>query len=94
MKKFIDIRCYVTPSHKQLIKQTALDRNISVNKLLREIIDAVLPEPQESKESNLKKELESILVKLSNSADLPYEEREQLKRRKKEIKILLKGESL
>ena len=94
MKKLIDIRCYVTPSHKQLIKQTALDRNISVNKLLREIIDTVLPEPQESKESNLKKELESILVKLSNSADLPYEEREQLKRRKKEIKILLKGESL
>ena len=94
MKKMIDIRCYVTPSHKQLIKQTALDRNISVNKLLREIIDAVLPEPQESKESNLKKELESILVKLSNSADLPYEEREQLKRRKKELKLLLKGESL
>lgn len=94
MKKLIDIRCYVTPSHKQLIKQTALDRNISVNKLLREIIDAVLPEPQESKESNLKKELESILVKLSNSADLPYEEREQLKRRKKEIKTLLKGEQL
>lgn len=91
MKKMIDIRCYVTPSHKQLIKQTALDRNISVNKLLREIIDAVLPEPQES---NLKKELDSILVKLSNSADLPYEEREQLKRRKKEIKILLKGEQL
>ena len=94
MKNLTDIRCYVTPSHKQLIKQTALDRNISVNKLLREIIDTVLPEPQESKESNLKKELESILVKLSNSADLPCEEREQLKRRKKEIKILLKGESL
>ena len=94
MKKLIDIRCYVTPSHKQLIKQTALDRNISVNKLLREIIGAVLPEPQESKEIGFTKELESILVKLSNSADLPYEEREQLKRCKKELKLLLKGESL
>ena len=94
MKNLIDIRCYVTPSHKQLIKQTALDRNISVNKLLREIIGAVLPEPQESKESDLTRELDLILAKLSNSADLPYEEREQLKRRKKELKLLLKGESL
>ena len=92
MKKLIDIRCYVTPSHKQLIKQTALDRNISVNKLMREIIGTVIPEPNENDSHNLKRELDRVLSRLSNSADMPYEEREQLKRRKKEIKILLKGE--
>ena len=92
MKKTIDIRCYVTPAHKQLIKQTALDRNISVNKLLKEIIGAVLPESSENDSHDLKRELDRVLSRLSNSADMPYEEREQLKRRKKEIKILLKGE--
>lgn len=85
MKTLVDIRCYVSPEHKRLIKQTALDRNMSVNKLLKEIISTVLPEPRPS----LDKELESILSRLSNSANLPQEEREQLKKRKNEIKLLL-----
>ena len=87
MQKLVDIRCYVSPEHKRLIKQTALDRNTSVNKLLKEIICTALPEPK----ANLTDELENILTRLSNSANLPQEEREQLKKRKNEIKSLMKG---
>ena len=88
MQKLVDIRCYVSPEHKRLIKQTALDRNTSVNKLLKEIITTALPEPRPS----LADELESIRSRLSNSANLPQEEREQLKKRKNEIKSLMKGD--
>ena len=56
MQKLVDIRCYVSAEHKRLIKQTALDRNTSVNKLLKEIICTALPEPK----ANLTDELENM----------------------------------
>lgn len=89
MKKLIDVRCYVSPEHKRQIKKVALERNISVNKLLKEIISTAIPEPH----TDLAGELELILFRLSHSANLTQEEREQLKKRKNEIKAIMKGDA-
>lgn len=50
MKSLVDIRCYITPEYKHQIKRTALDRNISVNKLLGEIVRKAIPQLQDSKQ--------------------------------------------
>ena len=89
MKKLIDVRCYVSAEHKRQIKKVAFERNISVNKLLKEIISTAIPEPR----ADLAGELELILFRLSHSANLTQEEREQLKKRKNEIKALMKGDA-
>lgn len=95
MSKNVDVRCYVTPEMKYKIKRTALDKNTSVNKLLYEILCRELQEQIRHETAlTLNQELETVLSKLSNSANLPADEREALKKRKNEIKALLqKGEN-
>ncbi len=94
MSKNVDVRCYVTPEMKYKIKRTALDKNTSVNKLLYEILCREFQEQIRHETAlTLNQELETVLSKLSNSANLPADEREALKKRKNEIKALLqKGE--
>ena len=70
------------------IKQIALDKNTSVNKLLNDILQREFGEPNTEKE--LQEELDVILSKLSNSGSLSKNEREQLKQRKNELKSILK----
>lgn len=89
MDKQTDIRCYVTADFKKKIKQIALEKNTSVNKLLNDILQREFGE----KEGALQEELDVILSKLSNSATLSPNERETLKQRKRELKLLLKGEN-
>lgn len=86
MKKLVDVRCYVSTEQKQQIKKMAFDQNISVNKMLKDIITKAIPEPS----VHLAEELEFILFRLSHSAHLTQAEREKLKIRKNEIKALLK----
>ena len=74
--------------HKKKIKQIALDKNTSVNKLLNDILQREFGEPNTEKE--LQEELDVILSKLSNSGSLSKNEREQLKQRKNELKSILK----
>ncbi len=91
MNKQVDIRCYVSADFKKKIKQIALNKNTSVNKLLNDILQREFGEPNTEKE--LQEELNVILSKLSNSATLSPNERETLKQRKRELKLLLKGEN-
>ena len=86
MKKLVDVRCYVSPEQKRQIKKMAFDQNISVNKMLKDIITKAIPEPS----VNLAEELEFILFQLSHSSNLAQAERERLKARKNEIKAMLK----
>lgn len=88
MDKQVDIRCYVSVDFKKKIKQIALDKNTSVNKLLNEILHREFDEP--NTEKDLQEELDVILSKLSNSGSLSKNEREQLKQRKNELKSILK----
>jgi hypothetical protein len=88
MNKQVDIRCYVSVDFKKKIKQIALDKNTSVNKLLNDILQREFGEPNTEKE--LQEELDVILSKLSNSGSLSKNEREQLKQRKNELKSILK----
>ena len=88
MNKQVDIRCYVSEDFKKKIKQIALDKNTSVNKLLNDILQREFGEPNTEKE--LQEELDVILSKLSNSGSLSKNEREQLKQRKNELKSILK----
>lgn len=91
MEKKTDIRCYVSADFKKKIKQIALDKNTSVNKLLNDILHREFDEP--NSEARSKEELDMILSKLSNSAALSKNERETLKQRKRELKMILKGEN-
>lgn len=91
MKNQVDIRCYVSADFKKKIKQIALDKNTSVNKLLNELLHSEFDEP--NLEPALQEELNVILSRLSNSATLSPNERETLKQRKRELKLLLKGEN-
>ena len=91
MDKQTDIRCYVTADFKKKIKQIALEKNTSVNKLLNDLLHREFGEP--NTKPTLQEELDVILSKLSNSATLSQNERESLKQRKREIKLLLKGEN-
>lgn len=88
MNKQVDIRCYVSEDFKKKIKQIALDKNTSVNKLLNDILQREFGEPNTEKE--LQEELDVILSKLSNSGSLSKIDREQLKQRKNELKSILK----
>ena len=88
MNKQVDIRCYVSVDFKKKIKQIALDKITSVNKLLNDILQREFGEPNTEKE--LQEELDVILSKLSNSGSLSKNEREQLKQRKNELKSILK----
>lgn len=88
MENQVDIRCYVSADFKKKIKQIALDKNTSVNKLLNDILQKEFDEPEP--EQALQDELDVVLSKLSNSADLSKKEREQLKQRKNELKAILK----
>ncbi len=88
MDKQVDIRCYVSADFKKKIKQIALDKNTSVNKILNDILQREFGEPNTEKE--LQEELDVILSKLSNSGSLSKNEREQLKQRKNELKSILK----
>ena len=88
MNKQVDIRCYVSEDFKKKIKQIALDKNTSVNKLLNDILQREFGEPNTEKE--LQEELDVILSKLSNSGSLSQNERVQLKQRKNELKSILK----
>ena len=94
MRKYVDVRCHVTPVFKHKNKRIAFDRNVSVNKLLNEILCREFQEQTEHETAHtLKQELNDVLTRLSNSADLPPQDRDKLKRRKNEIKALLqKGE--
>lgn len=93
MKKMVDVRCYVTPEIKKQIKYNALLSNISVSRWLQNLIeeDLAATHQQLNTETVLNNELQEILFKLSNSANLPTAEREKLKKRKNEIKSLMKG---
>ena len=91
MNKQVDIRCYVSEDFKKKIKQIALDKNTSVNKLLNELLHREFDEP--NSEPALQEELNVILSRLSNSATLSPNERETLKQRKRELKMILKGEN-
>ncbi len=93
MKKLVDVRCYVTPEVKKQIKYYALLSNISVSRWLQNLIEDDLATTQHELniEAVLNNELQEILLKLSNSANLPTAEREKLKKRKNEIKTLMKG---
>ena len=44
MDKLVDIRCYITPEYKHQIKRTALEQNISVSRLLYQIICQAIPQ--------------------------------------------------
>ena len=94
MSKNVDVRCYVSPEMKYKIKRTALDKNTSVNKLLHEILCREFQEQiQHETALTLNQELETVLSRLSNSANMSADEREALKKRKNEIKAMLqKGE--
>lgn len=93
MEKLVDVRCYVSQDLKKRIKLHTLNNNISVNRWLFELIEDNLNRSvSEANMSDvLNSELQEILTKLSNSANLSSEEREQLKCRKKQIKNMLKG---
>ena len=93
MKKLVDVRCYVTPEIKKQIKYYALLSNISVSRWLQNLIedDLAVTQHELNVETVLNNELKEILLKLSNSANLPIAEREKLKKRKNEIKSLMKG---
>lgn len=88
MENQVDIRCYVSADFKKKIKQIALDKNTSVNKLLNDMLHKEFDE--HDTEQALQEELDLVLSKLSNSADLSKNEREQLKQRKNELKAILK----
>lgn len=91
MEKKTDVRCYVSPELKKTIKLCAFEKNISVNRFLLNLIKKEICVDYEpfDETKKLNEELNSILSKLGNSADMPVSEREQLKKRKKEIKLLL-----
>ncbi len=88
MENQVDIRCYVSADFKKKIKKIALDKNTSVNKLLNDMLHKEFDE--HDTEQALQEELDLVLSKLSNSADLSKNEREQLKQRKNELKAILK----
>ena len=90
MDKQVDIRCYISADFKKKIKQIALDKNTSVNKLLNDLLHREFGEAEEQK---LQEELNLILLKLKKSALLSETERNNLKQRKRELKLLLKGEN-
>lgn len=94
MKKFTDVRCNVSPELKTKIKLCAIAENISVSKwLLKLIEEKVYATEPKSNIAHLESELQKILNQLNNSASLSVSEREDLKKRKTEIKALLqKGE--
>lgn len=93
MKKLVDVRCYITPELKKEIKFYTISKNISVNRWLLNLIEKELNinNNNQNTSKRLNNELSDILFKLSNSANLPTVEREALKRRKNEIKSLMKG---
>ena len=93
MEKLVDVRCYVSQDLKRRIKLHTLNNNISVNRWLLKLIEDNLncSVPEVNMDDVLNSELQEILLKLSNSANLPSEEREGLKGRKKQIKNMLKG---
>lgn len=91
MDKLTDIRFYTTPEYKKRIKQIALEKNISVNKMINQIVHKEIPEFEYlENRQNLENELKETLKKLSNSANMSTTERQQLKDRKDNIKSLLK----
>ena len=90
MKKFTDVRCNVSPELKTKIKLCAIAENTSVSKWLLNLIEErVYATEQQGDTAHLENELQKILTQLSNSASLSVSERENLKRRKMEIKALL-----
>ena len=90
MKKFTDVRCNVSPELKTKIKLCAIAENTSVSKWLLNIIEErVYATEQQGDTAYLENELQKILNQLSNSASLSVAEREQLKKRKTEIKAIL-----
>ena len=90
MKKFTDVRCNVSPELKTKIKLCAIAENTSVSKWLLNLIEErVYATEQQGDTAYLENELLKILNQLSNSASLSVSEREDLKRRKTEIKALL-----
>lgn len=93
MNKLVDIRCYITPELKKEIKLYTISKNTSVNRWLLNLIEKELNinSHNQDKPEQLNNELNDILFKLSNSANLPNAERKALKRRKNEIKSLMKG---
>ena len=93
MKKY-DVRCYVSQALKKQIKLYTLNNNMSINRWLLNLIENDLNGKDfQTDTTELNDELQKILMKLSNSANLTVDEREQLKNRKKQIKNLLKGET-
>ena len=94
MKNFVDVRCNVSPELKTKIKLCAIAENISVSRWLLNLIEEkVYATEPKSDTAYLENELQKILNQLSNSGMLSVNEREQLKKRKTEIKALLqKGE--
>jgi len=94
MKKITDVRCNVSPELKTKIKLCAIAENISVSKwLLKLIEEKIYANEPKSDIAHLESELQKILNQLSHSGMLSVDEREELKKRKTEIKALLqKGE--
>lgn len=90
MKKFTDVRCNVSPELKIKIKLCAIAEDTSVSKWLLNLIEEkVCSTEQQGDVAHLENELQKILNQLGNSAALSVSEREDLKRRKTEIKALL-----
>lgn len=91
MSKNVDVRCNVSSEFKTRIKLCAIAENLSVSKWLYKIIEEkVYATEQESETAQqLENELQKILLRLANSATLSADEREQLKKKKTEIKGLL-----
>lgn len=90
MKKFTDVRCNVSPELKTKIKLCAIAENITVSKWLLNLIEEqVYATERQGDKAYLETELQMILTQLSNSGSLSVAEREQLKKRKTEIKAIL-----
>lgn len=90
MKKITDVRCNVSPELKTKIKLCAIAENTSVSKWLLDLIEKQVDDTEQQGDiAYLENELQIILHQLSNSASLSVSEREDLKRRKMEIKALL-----
>lgn len=89
MSKKTDVRILVSDEYKSQIKIEAVGRHQSVSQMLLDIIRQSIPEKSDNNKQALKTELDEILRQLSNSADMPADEREKLKQRKIVIKKML-----
>lgn len=89
-----DLRFSCTEKYKRQIKKVAVDRGISVSELLSEVVMREYPADEEFVDYELlRNELDDVRYKLIyHSSTLSKEEREKLKKRKDEIKNLLKKE--